>query len=72
MNMSFVSDAKVQTQYFLRRIESSFSDVKSVDLEDQLLRSKLVLLLVLVVGMQGHDLSVLLSLCRLRNELNEP
>jgi hypothetical protein len=55
--MLFALGAKVQTLFFQRRIVSSFSDVRSAVLDDQLLRLKLVLLLVLAVGMQGHDLA---------------
>ncbi|PRQ47423.1 hypothetical protein RchiOBHm_Chr2g0099511 [Rosa chinensis] len=46
---------KPLTLYCQRRIACIFSDARSVVLDDQLLRSNKVLLLVLGVGMPGHD-----------------
>ncbi|KAJ0007604.1 hypothetical protein Pint_30669 [Pistacia integerrima] len=46
----------IPTRYFRRRIISSFSDVRSVAPDRQLLQSKLVLLPVLAGGMLGPEL----------------
>ncbi|KAK3188548.1 hypothetical protein Dsin_028109 [Dipteronia sinensis] len=62
MNMLSALGAKVLTQYFRRRIDSSFSDVRSVALDDRLHLSKLVLLLVLGEGMLELELASFLSI----------
>ncbi|WZZ21892.1 hypothetical protein YC2023_123279 [Brassica napus] len=50
LSTSFALVARARTQFSQRRIVSSFSDAKSVDLDDLWRRLKLVLLLVLVAG----------------------
>eukprot|EP00474_Spongospora_subterranea_P002827 CRZ03285.1 hypothetical protein [Spongospora subterranea] len=55
MSMSFAMAVKVQILSFQKRTVFSSSDARSVALEDQLLLSRLVSLLVLDVGKLGPD-----------------
>ena len=55
MNTLFAMAVRVQIPYCRRKTDSSSSDVNSVVLDDQLLRSKLDLLLVLDVGLKGLE-----------------